>query len=53
MKMFQYQNIKFPDLWYGPTIADILDVSLNFLQTLINVVEGGEPDIPLDLCPGG
>ena len=36
---------------YGLTIADILDVSLNFLQALINVVEGSEPDIPLYLSP--
>ena len=35
----------------GLTIADILDVSFHFLQTVINVVEGSESDIPLDLSP--
>ena len=44
---------KFPDLLFKLTISNILDVSLNFFQAFINVVEGGESDVPLNLSPGG
>ena len=44
---------KFPDLLFKLTISNILDVSLNFFQAFINVVEGGESDVSLNLSPGG